>query len=516
MARQPGLIVDYFAGGGGASLGVEAAMQRAPDVAVNHDPVALAMYKANHPNTRLLCESVFDINPPDICEGRPVELAWFSPDCTHFSKARGGKPVKKAIRGLAWVVLRWAATVRPRVIIMENVEEFKTWGPLTRKRGRDKHPQPCKHRRYRTFRKWFNQLSDLGYTIDYRELVACDYGAPTIRKRMFLVARRDRCPVRWPTKTHGEGCDKPYRTAAECIDWNIPVNSIFGRKRPLAENTMKRIARGIKRFVIDAEEPFIVCCNHGGDWFRGQSLKEPFRTVTASRDAHGVVVPSIARIGQTGGNGGYVYDMEAPLTTVTSKAEHLLVSAFMAKHFGGMTGVELDTPAPTTTARGTQNQLVTSHLMQLKGNCKHGRPVTEPMPTVLAQATHVAEVRAFLIKYFGTGGSQSLNEPAHTLTAKHRLGLVTVHGVDYQIVDIGMRMLSPAELFTAQGFKVHGFRGNETGYIINPEIDGKPLSKTKQVACCGNSVSPPCAYALVRANMSRAPNPRAEEMICVE
>ncbi len=521
------LIVDNFAGGGGASLGIEWAFGRPVDVAINHDAVAIAMHKANHPDTEHYCENVWDVDPREVAQGRPVGLAWFSPDCKHFSKAKGGKPVEKNIRGLAWVVIRWAAAVRPRVIMLENVEEFQAWGPLT------KDNMPCPMRKGHTFRRWKQRLEALGYQIEHRELRACDYGAPTIRKRLFVVARCDGKPIVWPEPTHGPNL-LPYRTAAECIDFSIPCPSIFERKRPLAENTMKRIYRGIQRFVIDAEEPFIVTCNHGGDWFRGQSVNEPMKTITAARDAHGLVVPYLTE--HANGSKQRIFAVDEPLRTQCAEVkgghfaavepilEHVEFScncghvtdkaaaSFIIKRFGGAVGADArvtahltrpfgqsvgqkpDEPAPTVMPGGLgKTQLCTSHLIKLKGTCRHGRPVQAPMPTVQAGGLHIGEVRAFLVKYYGTAVGQNLKDPLHTVTAKHRMGLVTVAGEEYQIADIGMRMLSPRELFRAQGFP--------DDYIIDLEHNGRPLTKTAQVRLCGNSVCPHVARALLEANL---------------
>lgn len=627
------LIIDNFAGGGGASHGIERALGRPVDVAINHDAKAIAMHEMNHPYTRHYRSSVYEIDPLVVTRDRPVGLAWFSPDCTHFSKAKGGKPANKAIRSLAWIVLRWAAKVRPRVIILENVEEFATWGPLTRRRGRAKHPQPCRFRKYRTFRRWCQQLEGLGYELDYRELKACDYGAPTIRKRLFVVARCDGQPIRWPEPTHAAPDDPrvlagkllPWRTAAEIIDWTLPCPSIFLTKkgartyfkatgvrvnRPLAPATMNRIANGVKRYVLEAADPFIVQY-HGRDEFRGQGVAEPLRTQTTEnrfgvvvpytvprygeRDgqeprcgsveqplptitptANGaslvaphivgvggrmgqsppttgnapvntitakgdkaVVMPLIARLSQTGGNGKYSNSVEEPLTTIVSKNEHLLVSsqimqvnhsgerrnqplsepvptitaarqshslvsAFIAKHFGGMVGVPADTPLPTTTARGTQNQLAAVFLDKAYSSnvAAGGGGARVPVGTVTATGTHIGQVRAFLAKYYSEGDGKtgaSLADPLGTVTSKARFGLVTVAGEEYVIVDIGMRMLTPRELFAAQGF--------DPEYIIDRGPKGKALSKTAQVCMVGNSVSPCVAEALVRANFARPAKP---------
>ena len=453
------LLIDNFAGGGGASTGIEAALGRAVDFAINHDEQAISMHTVNHPQTKHFCESVWDINPREVCQGRPVGLAWFSPDCRHFSKAKGSAPVSKRVRGLAWVVMRWIGTVRPRVIMLENVEEFKTWGPLVK--DDDGDYRPCKKRKGNTFQSFINAIKRHGYQVETKELRACDYGTPTSRKRLFLIARCDDQPIVWPAPTHGpKGSGlKKYQTAADIIDWSIPCPSIFTRKKPLAENTLRRIARGIQRFVIDNPKPFIV------------------------------------RNGQTGwGADRLQYDINEPLTTVTTKAEHCLVTAFLAKHFGGVTGIPVDNPFPTVTTRGTQNQVVTSHLIKLRGTCKDGQPVTEPVPALTAGGLHVGEVRAFLMKYYSCGGQwQAVNEPIHTISTKSRLGLVYVRGEACQIVDIGMRMLEPHELFAAQGFPAD--------YVINKDAAGKRVTKTQQVAKCGNSVCPPVAKALVEANM---------------
>lgn len=517
-----GLYVDNFAGGGGASLGIKLATGREVDIAVNHDAAAIAMHEANHPRARHFTEDVWSVNPAAICRGEEVDLAWFSPDCKHFSRAKGSKPVEKKIRGLAWVAIKWARAVRPKLIILENVREFQDWGPLLD----DNTPDPA--RKGLTFRRFVGNLRALGYQVEWRDLNAADYGAPTHRKRLFLIARCDGESIVWPQATHGPKQAAPWRTAAECIDWSLPCPSIFERKRPLKENTLKRIAKGLWRFVITAKEPFIVTCNHTDASFRGGAVSEPFKTITGARDAHGLVMPYVARIGQTGGNAAYVNDARTPLTTVTSKQEHLLVaptliqtgygerpgqsprapgidkplgtvvaggqkhavvSAFIAKHFGGVTGVRADAPLPTTTARGTQNQIAAAYLVHMNHGEKQWTDVRDPLRTVVSN-NHAAEVRAFLIKYYGTGtNGHDLREPIATVTAHDRFGLVTVAGVDYQIVDIGMRMLSPRELARAQGF---------------PDTYQLTGTKTNQVARIGNSVCPPIAAALVRANYRRS------------
>ncbi|WP_440505638.1 DNA cytosine methyltransferase [Serratia nevei] len=530
------LIVDNFAGGGGASTGIEMATGRSVDIAINHDENAIAMHETNHPDTLHYCESVFDIDPVAATSGHPVALAWFSPDCRHFSKAKGSAPVKKEIRGLAWIVVRWALKKRPRLIPLENVEEFKTWGPLVT--DADGNDYPCPDRAGETFAAFVSIMSTgvsadhpalaeccevlgievgsedhqrmvagLGYDVDYRELRACDYGAPTIRKRFFMLMRCDGKPIVWPEPTHGDpkslevqsGKLKPWRTAAECIDWSIPCPSIFERKRPLAENTLRRIARGIQRFVIDSPNPFIVKCNHTStktsyDCFRGQALNEPLQTITKTH-GYALVTPMVA------GAGGSEYQakprgVDQPMHTVLKESRAALVSAFLVKHFGGNytgPGADLAKPAHTVTTVD-HHALVTSNLIKFRGTCKDGQSLNEPMPTVTAGGLHIGEVRAFLLKYYGNEKEGvGLDEPLHTVTTNDRFGLVTVEGIDYQIVDIGMRMLQPHELYAAQGFP--------EWYIIDQDYKGKKYAKDKQVARCGNAVPPPFAEALVRANL---------------
>lgn len=636
-AKGRAIIVDNFAGGGGASIGIALSTGSPVDVAINHDPIAIAMHRMNHPGTVHYCENVWDVDPREVVRrmgGRPVALCWLSPDCKHFSKAKGGKPVDKNIRSLAWVAVRWAATVRPRMIILENVEEFKTWGPLVGDR-----PDP--KQKGRTFNAFVNALKRYGYRVEWEELRACDYGAPTIRKRLFLVARCDGRPIVWPEPSHGNpeseavrsGRLMPWRTAAEIIDWSLPCPSIFERKKPLAENTMRRIARGIQKFVVENPKPFIVKVNHGRDDFRGQEI-------------------------------------DRPLSTITAKHGYGLVATFLSKYHGEKHPADSRGQVPGEPIRtvDTANRfsLVTSHLIKLRGTCQHGAPVDQPAPTITAGGLHVGEVRAFLQKYikpegkdrrnnsskengsagrvgdtakrgnledcsqgqpgantahctkegrvptqqrlfgncsmgereaisypcspgslddscgrnsdgdgpepqergqtqqpsrepgsgdarrepsacvlngikdgyklsgrlfgaseesqgerpillknsgslgdfsdnsvqgcaafvtkfYGSSVGHTATEPLHTVTTRDRFGLVTVHGQDYQIVDIGMRMLEPHELFAAQGFPAT--------YVIDRDIEGNRFSKATQVALCGNSVPPVLAKALVKSNL---------------
>jgi DNA (cytosine-5)-methyltransferase 1 len=532
------ITVDLFAGGGGASTGLEQALGRHVDIAVNHDPEAIALHTINHPQTEHYVSDVFEINPHVATRGRPVGLLWASPDCKHFSKAKGGKPVSKRIRGLAWVVVKWAKAVRPRVIILENVEEFQTWGPLT------DDGMPCPERKGQTFQLWKEQLRALGYRLEYKELRACDYGAPTIRKRFFMVARCDGLPIVWPQQTHFAKPAKgqlAWRPASDIIDWSIPCPSIFltkeegrvlGIKRPLADATCRRIAKGVMRYVVESANPFIVTNTTGHP---GAGIDEPLRTVTTGGH-HALVVPTLIQTGygERPRQAPRVPGLDKPLGTIVASQKHAVVAAFLAKHYAGVVGSDLqdplgtvtsvdhhslitahitkfrvgsvgtslDEPLHTVTAGGTPKRastgntmgLVTSHLVKLRNN-QFGQSHDEPMPTLTAGGGHVGEVRSFLVKYYGNEqDGVSLREPLHTIPTRDRFGLVTVHGIDYQIVDIGLRMLSPRELYRAQGFP--------DSYIIDRKPDGSPLTKTAQVRMCGNSVCPPLAHALVRANYS--------------
>lgn len=635
--RDSEIIVDNFAGGGGASTGIEMATGRSVDIAINHDPNAIAMHTTNHPNTLHYCESVYAVRPKVATAGRRVGLAWFSPDCRHFSKAKGAKPVEKSIRGLAWIVIRWALDVGPRVMMLENVEEFKTWGPLIHTPPKPDFPdalmvnfigpvypgysRPDPNRVAETFNAFVGMLTTgipadhpallecceflelspkseqaqrlivgLGYDLDYRELRASDLGTPTIRKRFFMVMRRDGQPIVWPKATHGDpksaavlsGQLAPWRTAAECIDWSIPALSIFNRKKSLAENTLKRIARGIQRFVIDSPAPFIVKCNHttskgGYDCFRGQELDAPLQTIT-KKHGYAIAVPHLTkfRTGATGqpitepvptvtagtskrpgGNGhalgvveaalapfigrqfgasighrvdgpsatitaggggksqlvtstliqmGYgerpgqeprVLQLNNPLGTVTAGGNKFAtVSAFLAKHYGGNytgPGVSLDEPAHSVTTVD-HHAVVASHLVKLRGTCRDGQCTDKPMPTVTAGGQHVGEVKTTLAADgYDEHRAQQTLAFLREYCGEDCDGLVTVHGITYRIVDIGMRMLQPRELYAAQGFP--------EWYIIDQDYTGKKYPKDKQVARCGNAVPPPFAEALVRANL---------------
>ena len=587
------MLIDNFAGGGGASTGIELATGRPVDAAINHDPDAILMHQTNHPYTRHYCESVWDVNPWEVTRGRPVGLAWFSPDCKHFSKAKGSKPVDKNIRGLAWIVLKWAGTVRPRVIILENVEEFQTWGPV--RKGK-----PVKSKQGETFRKWKEQLQALGYEIEHRELVAADYGAPTIRKRFFLIARCDGQPIVWPERTHAprdseevrSGKYRPWKSAAEIIDWSLPCPSIFDTRqeikekyglqavRPLAVNTQRRIARGIDKFVLQNKEPFIVQVNHKGKQFRGQGMEEPLSTVTG-KHGYGIVrpemvpytltntsgstgqpadrpigtirtspgggqmlvTPVMTAIGQTGFSDDRSYQVEDPVRTVVSKAEQCLVMPSLIQYHTEQTekvrGQGLQEPIMTLDAAnryGLSSAFLTEYYQT-------GRPldITGPLHT---QTTKDREgiVETFLSKFYKTGVGQATEEPLHTVTtspghfgmvqvklaepsmelyrwpqvrellnkycdyyiAEDEILLLGINGAWYFISDIGLRMLTPRELYAANGFP--------PDYIIDHDYKGNEYKKDKQVARCGNAVPPPFAEALVRANLPELCGRKVETM----
>lgn len=588
------LIVDNFAGGGGASTGIEMATGYSVDIAINHDPEAIKMHKANHPNTKHYCENVWAVDPVKACNGHPVALAWFSPDCKHFSKAKGGKPKDKFIRGLAWVACRWAGLVQPRVIMLENVEEFKTWGPL----GRRHHP--IKAKQGETFQKFVQQLTDLGYEVQFRELIAADYGAPTMRKRFFMIARCDGKPIVWPEPTHAPadseevkaGLKKPYVGAYTQLDFSLPCPSIFDTSeeikekygiravRPLAQKTMDRIARGFIKFVLNNPKPFIIQCNHGGER-RPNDIREPMPTITG-KHGYGIVEPYMVQIGQTGFAKDRSKDVREPLTTIVSKNEHCLIEPTLAPYMGTNTtnhpggnckdpihtittgnqqclisptliqyhsetskdgvrgqtikdpimtvdssnryglvasflhkyydggykgaGETVENPLPTVAA-WDHNSVVTANLIQMNNHCD-GKDIRQPLPTITAGDGHFGEVRAFLIKYYGQGTGQDIKDPLDTVTAQDRFGLVTINGTDYQIVDIGLRMLEPRELYGCQGFP--------DDYIIDHDYTGKTYPRSEQVRRCGNAVCPPIPAALVRANLSelcvaeRMPNMQIE------
>lgn len=505
------LIVDNFAGGGGASTGIEMATGYSVDIAINHDPEAIRMHKANHPNTKHYCEDVWQVDPVAACKGHPVGLAWFSPDCKHFSKAKGGKPKDKFIRGLAWVACRWAGLVRPGVIMLENVEEFKTWGPLNRRH------HPIKAKQGKTFEKFVQQLTDLGYEVQFKELVAADYGAPTMRKRFFMIARCDGKSIIWPEPTHGPadseavkaGLLKPYVGAYTQLDFSLPCPSIFDTAeeikekygiravRPLAPKTMERIARGLKKFVLDNPEPFIIQCNHGGDR-RQNDIREPMPTITG-KHGYGIVEPTLAPYMGTNTTNHPGGRCGEPLHTITTGNQQCLISPTLIQYHsetaqGETRGQTIKDPIMTVDASNRYG-LVTSFLSKFY-KTGVGQDARDPLGTVTANAGggHFGEVRAFLIKYYGQGTGQDIKEPLDTVTAQDRFGLVTINGTDYQIIDIGLRMLEPRELYGCQGFP--------DDYIIDHDYTGKTYPRSEQVRRCGNAVCPPIPAALVRANLT--------------
>lgn len=516
------ITVDGFCGGGGWSTGFEFAIGRPVDIGINHDKYAIAMHKKNHPFTEHYNENIFEVDPYKATKGRPVGWAHFSPDCTHFSRAKGGTPVKKSIRGLAWVVTKWAGTVHPRIISMENVPEFMSWGSLCARRNKDgriyrmdgtlaekgtyvpyseQQLVPNKKKQGKTFKRFINVMKSFGYKCEWKILTASDYGAPTIRKRLFIIFRNDGKSIIFPNPTHGNpeseevksGKLLPWHTAAECINWDLECPSIFERKKPLAENTLRRIAKGIQKFVIENPNPFIIQVNHGGDNFRGQEVDKPMPTITA-KHGFGVVAPTLIQYhGEQSKNEVRGQILEKPLQTVDTANRYGLVTAFMSKYFGGNyqgCGSSVDEPLHTITAVD-HNALAAVHITQFNNHCI-GQKVDEPLKTITCGEGHFGEVRAFLIKYYSGESGQKVNEPLHTIRTKNCFGLVTIKGVDYAIVDIGLRMLTPRELYNAQGFP--------TDYEIETDCYGNKYPKTKQVARCGNSVPPPFATALARAN----------------
>ena len=576
---------DCFAGGGGAGYGFMLALGRSPKAAVNHDEEALAMYEANHPEAEIHHEDIRDVDPRTVarcptCGGmRIIGAAWFSPDCKEHSKAKNGSLVRsKEIRCLPWQIVTWARTVRPRVIFVENVEEMLKWGPLN-KLGRI-----IKRKQGQEFAAWIETMRHLGYRAEFRILRACDYGAPTSRKRLYVIFRCDGESIVWPEPTHGPGRAHPYRTAASCINFTLDCPSIFltkaeakqwqidhnldaPPKRPLVDKTMKRIARGLRKYVLEAKRPFIVPVSHGekrpNEQPRVHDVLDPLRTVTcAHRGELAVVQPYLAGVGgrmgcsverpvdkpyhtnttkadtvlvaptliQTGygereGQAPRCLDLHKSLGTVVSCAQrHALVTAFLAKHFGDRPtggwagGADLAKGFGAVTCRD-HHSLVTTNLVKMRGTSDahmdaSSMSVEDQVPTVSAGGNHIGEVRAFLTRYNGNGDdgrAQSPDEPMTTVDTSNRLGIVMVDGTEYQIVDIGMRMLTPRELARAQGLP--------DSWILDPEVvkvvqRGRKhkklvtiryrLSTKAQVRMIGNSVCADVGAALIRANYTPA------------
>jgi DNA (cytosine-5)-methyltransferase 1 len=584
----PGLIIDLFAGGGGASEAIFMATGRHPDVAVNHDPEAVGQHRANHPHTLHYCEDITQVDPVEVLRhfpGRLVDLLWASPDCTHHSKARGGKPAEKKIRGLAWHVVRWCRAIQrvtgrpPALVALENVEEFQDWGPL----GDD--DRPLKDRKGEIFRLWVSQLEALGGLVEYDEIVAADFGAPTTRKRLKVIVRFDGAPIVWPAPTHAPAAKaealglKPWRPAADILDFGLPCPSIFDRPRPPVPKTRARIAKGLRRYVIEAPRPFIVPITHTGAR-AVPMVDEPLRTITAAhRGEFSLVAPALARTDMHKSNAGCAYTVEEPLRTITSAGGHAVTAAYLGRQFGStVSGRSLAEPHPTVVAAGGggKSQLVAAHLTRqfgrsvgsdasdpmgavmpggggktqivaacLDADYATGVPasVTEPLRTATAKARHgltaaymaqhnggavghsAAEplstitgrgtqqnlvlagleplggeprsrrraVVEFLQEHFGQPTAAERADPLATPGGRLKFGLVILAGLVWAIGDIGMRMLSPRELYGAQGFP--------PSYIIDRTWDGRPLTKTAQIRMAGNSVSPPPAAALLRANL---------------
>lgn len=502
------LVIDLFAGGGGASCGIEMAGVKV-DYAVNHDPVAVGIHKANHPHTQHFCQDIWQVDPYALAQGRPVGLLWASPDCTHHSRAKGGAPYRdKQRRELANVITeKWIPALMPRVIMLENVAEFQEWGPL------DETGQIIPHQKGWEFERFIGEMRSYGYKVEWRQLAACDYGAPTTRKRLFLIARRDGEPIVWPEPTHGEGLI-PYRSAAEIIDFGLPCPSIFlspeeakkqGCKRPLSENTLRRIAHGIMKYIVNSDNPFVVdqgafniTVTGYGDYNKGkgepshmEDIQNPMGTAVASGAMRAVVSCTLANLAQTRRN--CTYDINDQIRTIHSGGgSAALVTAFLAKYYGGVVGNDVRRPADTITT-WDHHALVTANICKMRGT-NIGSAADEPLQTITASGSHHATVQAFLIKYYGMSKSANLRAPLDTITTDDRFALVMVHGEPYYIADIGLRMLTPRELFAAQGFP--------SGYIFN-EINGKPLTKKDQVRLCGNSVVPQLSKALAEANIAK-------------
>lgn len=572
------IVVDFFCGGGGAGTGLEMGLGRAVTVAKNHNPAAISMHTANHPAARHYTTDVFEGDPDEECQGRPVGWFHMSPDCTHHSQAAGGQPRKREIRNLSWIGLKWAGKKKPRVISLENVKQILQWGPLIAKRDKATgrvmkldgtvaapgervpvHQQflvPDPKRRGITWRRFVHLLEGMGYQVGWRIIKACDFGAPTSRERLFMIARCDGQPIVWPEPTHAKHPAKgqqQWGTAADCIDWTVPSKSIFGRKKALADATLRRVAKGMKKFVLDNPQPFIVpIANWSGELT--QSAHEPLRTVTSWPRGGSFAMASPTLVG-VGGRAGQTEPRRGddPMYTITAKADTALASAHLVKFRFNSEGSPITGPVPTITSggnykrpagaahamgictafieqanggfnttpakgadepmstvtnTGSQQRLATASLATLRRNCI-GRAIDEPVPTMTAGAEHHAlleytlspeheagalRVAAFLVSYYGTENTSAADQPAPTITTKDRLALVTVFvkGTPYVIVDICLRMLQPHELYRAQGFP--------DSYIIDKGADGKPFTKTEQVHMCGNSVSPPPMAALARAN----------------
>lgn len=576
------IIVDLFAGGGGMSVAMEMAWGRSPDIAINHNDDALSMHRLNHPQTRHFVADVFEVCPRGATQGRPVGWLHLSPDCTHHSQARGGQPRNGKIRALAWVGYRWAGQVLPDCISLENVKQFLKWGPLIAKRCKttdrvikldgtvaepgervpveNQYLVPDPRHEGRTFRRFVAMLQALGYVVEHRIICAADHGGHTTRERLFLIARRDGQPIRWPEPTHhkkpAKG-QKRWLPAADCIDWSIPCPSIFTRARPLADATLRRIARGMVKYVLESGNPFIVPITHQGS-DRGRGIDEPLPTVTtAHRGEFALCAPTLVQTGYgeregqaprsldiqqplgvavAGGQkhalasavliqaahgdgqparaqrwGSGARDVADPIGTVTASGGHALATAYLMQANGGFNttpGHDVRQPVSTVTNTGSQQQIITAHLTTLRKNCV-GVAADQPVPVITAGAEHHAAVQytlspehtegaervaAFLVNYYGNGQPLNVRDPLDTITTRDRMALVTVviKGIPHVIVDIGLRMLEPRELFRAQDFP--------DTYIIDRGHDGRRFTKSAQVRMVGNSVDPLMAVGFLKLN----------------
>lgn len=539
------LIIDAFAGGGGASVGIEMALGRQVDIAINHDPDAILMHKTNHPDTLHLTEDIFKVDLQKYVKGQHVALMWASPDCTSHSKAKGGKPREKGLRILPWAVYKHAKAILPDVIIMENVEEIQQWGPL------DDTGHPIPERKGEDYKKFITAMKSLGYIFDSRELVAADYGAPTTRKRWYAIFRRDGKDIVWPEQTHSkDGINglEPWEPIYKYLDlWDLG-KSIFGRRKPLAKNTMNRIARGLEKFVFNCPEPFIVQVNHGGDNFRGQSIHEPMPTIT-QKHGFGVVTPVVSPFVEKSYGGNYKGSgsgMEEPLHTITTVDHNHLVSPLLIQYHSettknGVRGQAVTEPIQTI---DTSNRygLVMSYLTKFYKSGT-GQSLHEPVHTITTSPGHFGTVSVlavpvdelldgldksvkeqseindiiqkctwvsqFIMEYYGCSIGQSIFDPIHTIVTKDRFALVTVLGNEYAIMDIFLRMLKPEELKRGQGFP--------EDYIIDHDYNWNKYPVSKQVARIGNGVVPIMAKKLVEANCpylkvgERVPNMRIDD-----
>lgn len=568
------IIVDNFAGGGGASTGIELACGRPVTIAINHDPDAILLHKTNHPYTEHLQASVWDVDPEQVARGRKVGLAWFSPDCKHFSKAKGAALVDRNIRGLAWIVLRWAGTVRPDVIMLENVEEFQTWGPV--RKGK-----PVKSKAGQTFRQWKKQLTDLGYVIEHKELVAADYGAPTTRKRFVLVARCDGKPIVWPERTHAPrnspevqaGKLKPWRSAAEIIDWSIPGYSIFQSKevikqkygvtvvRPLAENTLRRVIRGVDKFTLKSGEPFIVqqkfqnaaqdigkplttvtavgahelCepllapylaeCNHAGGGHIAD-VGEPYKTITAKHTG-GVVAPVLIQYHTEQTENVRANGLEEPINTVDASNRYGFVSANLVEYYGNGNPLDIREPMHTATSHDREG-LVAVHIQKYFSGVI-GAKAEDPLPTVTA-VDHNSICAAQIAEFKGADIGQDCRKPLRTITAsagEFAVVRVTLRqtgdmgywpqvrnllnrfcGYDLADNECLVLMIGGVGYYIADitlrmltPRELYNAMGFPPDYQIERDYLGNAYPKSKQVARCGNAVCPPLAEAMVRANL---------------